>query len=44
VEKFRKHKKIKGSRKHGFLQRSKTHSGKKVLKRRRAAKRKQITI
>ncbi|OIP57217.1 MAG: 50S ribosomal protein L34 [Candidatus Levybacteria bacterium CG_4_10_14_0_2_um_filter_36_16] len=30
-----KHKKLKGKRKHGFLGRNKTHSGRKVIARRR---------
>jgi len=34
-EKLTKHKKLKGKRKHGFLGRVKTHTGKLVIKRRR---------
>jgi large subunit ribosomal protein L34 len=44
MEKFRKLKKLKRARKHGFLERAKTHSGQKVLKRRKASGRKKITI
>jgi len=44
VEKFRKLKKVKRQRKHGFLQRAKTHGGRKVLKKRRAVKRKKLTV
>ncbi len=44
MEKFRKLKKLKRKRKHGFLSRVKTNGGKKVLKRRIAKNRKRITI
>lgn len=44
MEKFRKLKKVKGKRKHGFLARMAAHSGTLVIKRRRAKKRKQLTI
>ena len=44
MEKFRKIKKLKRKRKHGFLERSKTHGGKKVLKKRRANKRAKLTV
>lgn len=37
-------KKAKRQRKHGFLERSKTNSGKKVLKKRRQNKRKRLSI
>lgn len=37
-------KKVKRSRKHGFLARAASHGGQKVLKRRRAEGRKQITV
>jgi len=44
MEKLRKLKKIKRRRKHGFLQRTSTHGGKKILKRRRATSRKKLTV
>ncbi|EKD86299.1 MAG: hypothetical protein ACD_37C00366G0003 [uncultured bacterium] len=44
MEKFIKLKKIKRARKHGFLERSKTLGGRKVLKRRRQSKREKLTV
>jgi large subunit ribosomal protein L34 len=37
-------KKIKRKRKHGFLSRMKSHTGKKVIKRRRDAGRKKLAV
>lgn len=37
-------KKVKRKRKHGFLSRMKSHSGKKVIKRRRDEGRKNLTV
>jgi len=44
VEKLIKLKKIKRKRKHGFLVRSKTRSGKRILARRRKKSRSRITV
>jgi len=44
MEKSIKLKKIKRQRKHGFLKRSKTHGGRKVLGKRRAAGRESLTV
>ncbi len=44
MEKLIKLKKIKRKRKHGFLARSKSHNGRKVLKRRRAKKRSTLSL
>ncbi|MCL5970896.1 MAG: 50S ribosomal protein L34 [Patescibacteria group bacterium] len=44
MEKFRKLKKLKRKGKHGFLQRTKSSGGKKVLKRRRLKRRKKLTV
>lgn len=44
MEKLRTLKKVKRARKHGFLARMKSHSGKKVLKNRRAEGRKSLTV
>jgi large subunit ribosomal protein L34 len=44
MEKFIKLKKVKRARKHGFLSRSKTPGGQKVLSRRRTKKRKTLTV
>jgi len=44
VEKFRTLKKKRRKAKHGFIARTKTHGGRKVLKRRRAEKRRRITV
>ncbi|MCL6096897.1 MAG: 50S ribosomal protein L34 [Patescibacteria group bacterium] len=44
MEKSIKLKKIKRKRKHGFFERSKTHGGQKVLKNRRAKRKKSLTV
>ena len=44
MEKLRTVKKSKHARKHGFLTRSKSHGGRKVLQRRRAEKRAKLTV
>ncbi len=44
VEKTIKLKKVKRKRKHGFLSRTKTRNGKKIVKRRRKKGRKRLTI
>jgi ribosomal protein L34 len=44
MEKLRKMKKGKRAKKHGFLSRSKTNDGKKVIKRRQQANRKKLTV
>ncbi len=45
MEKSRlKIKKVKRKRKHGFLKRSASHGGQKVLKRRKAKGRKKLTV
>jgi len=44
MEKLTKLKKIKRKRKHGFRARKKTHSGRKVIKRREKKGRKRIAV
>lgn len=44
MEKFVKLKKLKRKRKHGFLSRASSHSGGKVIKRRREKKRARINV
>lgn len=44
MHKFIKLKKIKRKRKHGFLARERTHSGQKILKRRRKKERVRLAI
>jgi large subunit ribosomal protein L34 len=44
MEKLITLKKGKRAKKHGFLSRSKSHGGRKVLKKRRAAGRKNLTV
>lgn len=44
MEKATKLKKVKRKRKHGFLSRSKSHDGRKVLRKRRLRGRKKLTI
>jgi len=44
MEKYVTQKKLKRKRKHGFFQRAKTHTGKNLIKRRKTAKRKRITV
>lgn len=44
MEKLTKLKKVKRQRKHGFLARTATHGGQKVLKRRRDKKRSSLSL
>jgi len=44
MEKFVKLKKLKRKRKHGFLSRAGKHTGRNIIKRRRAKKRKKINV
>ena len=44
MEKLIKIKKIKRARKHGFLSRTKTSGGRRVLKRRRRKERRSLTV
>jgi len=44
MEKLRKMKKGKRARKHGFLKRTASHGGKNVIKRRKTAGRKKLTV
>ncbi|MEK7559034.1 MAG: 50S ribosomal protein L34 [Patescibacteria group bacterium] len=44
MEKTIKLKKVKRKRKHGFLKRSESHSGRKVIKRRKQKGRKRIAV
>ncbi|MBI3069724.1 MAG: 50S ribosomal protein L34 [Candidatus Levybacteria bacterium] len=44
MEKRIKLKKLKRKRKHGFLMRTKSRSGREVIKRRRKKKRKKLTV
>ena len=44
MHKFVKLKKVKRKRKHGFLARASSHSGQKVLRRRKGKERKRLTV
>jgi len=44
MEKFVKLKKLKRKRKHGFLSRAHSHTGRKIIARRREKKRKRIAV